>query len=51
MMVKTMSCLKYYIGKKVPPINNNCYGGYRAKNEKFRILRENTVFWKLICEE
>jgi hypothetical protein len=46
------SCLRYYIGKQVPEISKNTYGGFRSKNEKSSILRQNTTSWKLVlCEE
>lgn len=46
------SCLRYYIGKNVPEISKNTYGGFRSKNEKSSILRQNTTSWKLVlCEE
>jgi len=41
------SCLMRYRGSKAPPINQNGYGGYRAKNEKSKFLRENTIGWIL----
>lgn len=42
-----LSCIRYYEGQNVPPTTNNKYGGYRAKNEKSRKLRENSTGWKL----
>jgi len=42
------SCLMRYRGSEVPPINKNGYGGYRAKNEKSKFLRENTTGWTLV---
>jgi|TARA_B110000908_G_scaffold150689_1_gene184869 hypothetical protein len=33
---------------KVPAINQNGYGGYRAKNEKSKFFRENTTGWILV---
>lgn len=41
------STLCYYKGKKVPPILNETYGGFRAKNEKSKLLRHNTTGWML----
>lgn len=42
------SCLRRYIGDVVPPPNFSGYGGYRAKNNKSKILRLNTTGWTLI---
>lgn len=42
------TCLKRYIGNEVPTPNFNGYGGYRAKNNKSKILRLNTTGWTLI---
>lgn len=41
------SCLRRYLGKKVEEPNASGYGGFRAKNEKSRVLRENTTGWSL----
>lgn len=41
------SCLMRYRGKKVPQINTNSYGGYRPKNARSLLLRENSVGWTL----
>ena len=42
------SALKRYKGQKVPPINTNGFGGYRAKNEVSKRRRINTIGWTLI---
>jgi|TARA_R110000823_G_scaffold29167_2_gene84785 hypothetical protein len=42
------SCLMRYRGNEVPAINQNGYGGYRAKSEKSKFLRENTTGWILV---
>jgi len=42
-----LTCLRYYEGRNVPNPSNNSYGGFRAKNENSRILRENSTGWKL----
>lgn len=38
---------RYYIDNVVPPPSFNGYGGFRAKNDKQKILRLNTTGWKL----
>ena len=42
------SCLRYYKGKEVPPLEKS-FGGYRAKNEISKEKRINTIGWK--CEK
>tara|TARA_R110000851_G_scaffold101854_1_gene218162 strand:+ start:481 stop:1113 length:633 start_codon:yes stop_codon:yes gene_type:complete len=42
------TCLIWYRGSKVAPINQNGNGGYRAKNERSKSLRENTIGWILV---
>jgi hypothetical protein len=41
------SCLRRYKNDVVPNPNYSGFGGYRVKNEKSKILRENTTGWSL----
>jgi predicted GIY-YIG superfamily endonuclease len=41
--------LRGNIGKEVPPPTTG-YGGFRAKNEEQRKMRNNTTGWKLVME-
>lgn len=41
------SALKRYIGTSVPEPNYSGFGGYRPKNDKSKVLRENTSGWML----
>ena len=43
------TALRYYRNQVVPSVNNNGYGGYRAKTEESLKLRNNTTGWSL-CE-
>lgn len=45
------SCLRRYVNLIVPNINQNGFGGYRAKNKISEELRKNTTGWTLYIME
>ena len=42
--------LRYYVNKRVPEVVSDKWGGFRAKNEKSKELRMNTIGWSLFEE-